>query len=264
MSIVTKVMPASVKALGARRFETIITTSSVDRDRDVIDPAGWKLDNYMRSGSGVILWAHDYTLPPIAKTLSITRTANGLRSIDEFPAEHIYPLADTVHDLVAAGFINAKSAGFIPLKKTWNGKREGWDIHEQELIEHSYVPVPSNPECLVVATSKGLDRARLDHFLRGARRDLDEDIGLAAIPFDRAESERQRRWAAVPRGADVLDIDGEDDVLQHLTPAIVRAALREGVREEMARRLALRAVGRDGLRGDGCRFNARSAEWELW
>lgn len=258
MSTMTKVMPATVKALGARTFETIITTGSVDRERDVIAPAGWKLDAYMRSP--VVLWAHDYTMPPVAKALSITRTATGLKSVDQFPPPGIYPFADQVHDLVKAGMVRAKSVGFIPLRKTWNATREGWDIHEAELLEHSYVSVPANPEALVVG-SKGLDPARLAAFLGSATRGLGEDIGLELIPYNADAIRRVARGAALPRGAEVLD---EEDCLPRLTSQAVVGMVGAIVRQEVARRRAGRGIARDGLRGDGKRYNARTGVWESW
>lgn len=260
MSTMTKVMPASVKTLGERTFETVITTGSVDRERDVIDPAGWKLDNYMRGGAGVVLWAHDYHMPPVAKALSITRTATGLRSVDQFPPKDIYPFADTIHDLVAAGVIRAKSVGFIPLRKTWNATREGWDIHEAELLEHSYVSIPANPEALVVARGKAFDRAKLGVFFvphgldvtktdvlaalrEEIRRGVDRGIGQAVAPVRVLHSMLDRDdfdLAAIPGENEVDDFKG-------LTAADVLAALREVVGAETGagiRRAVNSALGR--------------------
>jgi HK97 family phage prohead protease len=146
-----------------------------------LTPDGWRTDNYRKAGAPV-LWAHDYKAPPIARSLQIRRTPTGLMSVDQFPPPGVYPFADQVHDLVAEGLIRAKSVGFIPIRKTWNAERSGWDIHEAELIEHSYVSIGSNPEALVRAQSKGIrDRAALDAFFRAPRG------GDERLTFDEAD-----------------------------------------------------------------------------
>ncbi len=146
------------------------------------------------------------------------------------------------------GVIRAKSVGFIPLRKTWNDARRGWDISEAELLEHSYVSVPANPEALVVARSKGLDRARLGAFLGSAARGLYTDADAAFLvkelrssafkwALGREVAVRMRRavfasrFARVPGGAEVLELD--DDV--RLDPADVKRALREVLPELVAR-----------------------------
>ena len=111
--------------------------------------------------------------------------------------------------------------------------------------------LPSNAACVLLEKSLGLARGV----------EFADEIDLAAIPYDGREVERARQWVSRPAGADVLDIDGEDDVLAQLTPAVLALALREGVREEVARQCR---IGRDGRRGDGRRYNARIGVWELW
>ncbi len=252
-----KVVPVQVKAIGDRQVETIASTASLDRENDRILASAWRLDAYRRSP--VVLWGHDYSMPPVARSLNVRVVGDALRTVDEFPPRGIYPLADTVHDLVKAGFINAKSVGFRPLR--WQPNDEGGrNYTDVELLESSYVGVPANPEALVVARSKGLDRARLAAFLGSATRDLDADIGLEAIPY-----------AAVARGLDVTNAD----VRAALRSPEVRSWLGQEVRRATwaasgAHVLILDhereafGVGRDGRRGDGRRYNARTGAWELW
>ena len=71
MTKVYKTFAAEVKAEGddARLIRFRITTDAVDRERDVLSPAGWKLDHYLKNP--VVLWAHDYRQPPIARAREI-------------------------------------------------------------------------------------------------------------------------------------------------------------------------------------------------
>src|SRR5207249_8757433 len=148
--------------LGDRQVETIVSTGSLDREGDTIDPRGWDLTAY--KANPVILWSHDATQPPIAPTLEIAVRRDGaLRTVDEFVPRGLHPLADVVHDLVRSGFINAKSVGFRPVQFAPN-ERGGFDFYKQELLEPSYVGIPANPEAIVVARSKSFDRGAVEQW----------------------------------------------------------------------------------------------------
>ena len=157
MSKVYKTFVADeVKAEGeGRTIRFRITTDAVDRERDILSPAGWKLDNFLKNPT--VLWAHDYRQPPIARAREIIATEHGLSSLAEFPPKGTYAFADTVYDLLKGGFLNATSVGFAPLKHAYNEERRGVDYLEQELLEFSVVPVPANPEALVEARATGID-----------------------------------------------------------------------------------------------------------
>lgn len=155
---VYKTFAAEVKAEGdeARLIRFRITTDAVDRERDVLSPAGWKLDHYLKNP--VVLWAHDYRQPPIARAREIVSTEHGLSSLAEFPPRGVHPFADTIYDLLKGGFLNSASVGFNPTKPpVYNEERKGYDYAEQELLEFSVVPVPANPEALVEARAAGID-----------------------------------------------------------------------------------------------------------
>ena len=157
MSKVYKTFVADeVKAEGeGRTIRFRITTDAVDRERDILSPGGWKLDSYL--ANPVILWAHSYQQPPIARALEIVSTEHGLSSLAEFPPKGTYAFADTIYDLLKGGFLNAASVGFAPIKHAYNETRHGVDYSEQELLEFSVVPVPANPEALVEARAAGID-----------------------------------------------------------------------------------------------------------
>jgi HK97 family phage prohead protease len=147
-----------------------ISTGSVDRDSDTINPDGWKLENYLKNP--VVLWAHDYQGLPVAKAPA-TWVENGkLKSRAQFTPKDLYPFGHLVYQLYKQGYLKATSVGFNPLKWQFNEERKfGIDFLEQELLEYSCVPVPANPEALIDAKAKGIDLVPLKEW---AERVLDE------------------------------------------------------------------------------------------
>lgn len=152
-------VPDSVKEVEGsdRKIAFTISTGAVDRDRDTLKADGWKLDSYRKNA--VVLWAHDSHALPIAKAESVRVQAGVLKAVAEFVPAEVYPFAETVLQMLKGGFLRATSVGFIPLpgKYKFNEERGGVDFEEQELLEFSVVPVPSNPEALIDAKSAGLN-----------------------------------------------------------------------------------------------------------
>ncbi len=139
---------------GLRKVSFTISTGSVDRDRDTLSVAGWVLDNYVKNP--VVLWAHYYGQPPIARAESIVKRAKALRATAQFATAEEYPFADTIFRLVNGGYLQATSVGFRPIKWVYDEDRHGYDMEEQELLEFSIVPVPANPEALRDAKAAGI------------------------------------------------------------------------------------------------------------
>ena len=145
-----------------------------------------------------------------------------LDTLSEFPLPGVHPLSDTVFGLIEAGIINAASVGFIAKDMEPNA-HGGFDIHRAELLEFSFVAVPSNAEALIQrAKSLGLDPTPLlgrpvsggsdaivDEFLRGIEREkLEAAIDSMAAPrdplawfFALSESDQARMIAAGLRPA---------------------------------------------------------------
>jgi HK97 family phage prohead protease len=157
-----------------RTVKFVITTNDVDRDNDVIDPKGWDVSDYMRSP--VVLWAHDYKCPPIARALDIVQMPNGLASTAQFPAEGVYPFADMIFNLVAGGFIRSSSVGFRPVKYRFDDDRGGVDFMEQSLLEWSIVPVPANPHALVSASAAGISLEPMKQWVKSLLADWPEGV----------------------------------------------------------------------------------------
>lgn len=149
MDLLYKTFSADVKAVAdTRTIKFLISTDSIDRDGDTMDPKGWDVAAYMKNP--VVLWSHDYSGLPVAKAISVEPTQNGLSATAEFPAKGVHPFADTVYELLKGGFLSAASVGFKPIEQTKAMDRDkGYNYARQELLEFSVVPIPANPEALV-------------------------------------------------------------------------------------------------------------------
>lgn len=159
------------------------STEAADRDGDIVTIEGWDLRSFNKNP--VVLWAHDYSKPPvgIAKSVYVdprTKTlcfrvyfpsVEELSSPGQPPSDHAL-FVDTVYNMYKLGLLNATSVGFIGKKMEPRTDEEasrkpvyarGVKFLAQELVELSCVPVPANPEALVQARSmKGFDPKGLD------------------------------------------------------------------------------------------------------
>jgi len=213
------------KGHSSRTFTAVISTASVDRDKDVIDPKGWRLDSYRKNP--IVLWQHRRDLPPIARTTDIRVSGTRLLATMEFPPEGASPLADEIHNLVAAGFLHSTSVGFLPIRSVYNAERGGHDILEAELLEWSVVNVPANSEAAIQrCLGAECDAKAVDRWLKS------DSCGCANNPL-----------------AELLVCDDGvifDDEIAHMTRVAVKASVRDVVKTETA--LAVRRE-RDYQRG---------------
>ncbi|MBW1990789.1 MAG: HK97 family phage prohead protease [Deltaproteobacteria bacterium] len=164
---------------GDRILEFIGSTGHVDRYGDVIEVEGWDLRHYKKNP--VFLWAHDYRQPPIGKALKVEKTDKGLLFRIKFPTSEEYPFADTIYKLYLGGYMRATSVGFQDLEREpitdKEGKQTGWRYKRQELYELSAVPVPANPQALIMAVQKGVVSPS----------EMEEVMG---VPFAEAEAKK--------------------------------------------------------------------------
>jgi HK97 family phage prohead protease len=156
---IRKGMVDVVQTIDNRTLRFTISTATVDRDLDSVAVAGWQLDNFVRNP--VVLWAHRADEPPIGKVIDLGRDDRRLHAAIQFLPSEGYgaasDVAEMIYKMVADGYLSATSVGFRPLK--WDFSEDearggddwfpGIDFHEQELVELSVVPVPSNPDALI-------------------------------------------------------------------------------------------------------------------
>lgn len=134
---IEKSAPKKKTFVGDGEFEVVATTEGVDRDGEVIKVSGWDFTNFQKSP--VLLWGHDYGSLPIGAVTDIrvegtSVIAKGVFARSEFAQE--------VRSLYDDGFVKTVSVGFIPHERT------GATITKAELLELSFVSVPSNPDAL--------------------------------------------------------------------------------------------------------------------
>jgi HK97 family phage prohead protease len=158
------------------------TASSADPDRygDTIDQQGWQLANY--KANPVILWAHSHYTPPVGKAPATALNAAGNLSTGPitFTSEAENPFGHQVGLMVAGGFLNTVSVGFLPLE--WEERYDekgyflGYHFKRMELLEISIVPVPANPQALIEGKAAPVFVKSLTEWMAS---DADQDVPLA-------------------------------------------------------------------------------------
>ncbi len=156
VDLIRKVLDCEVKKLGERSYEFTASTSTIDRDGEVIEAKGWDLKNFKKNP--VIMYAHDYRSLPIGKAPKVWLAGGKLKNTVQFPPEGTYEFADIVERLVDTGYLKTESVGFIPQKwEDGDGDKGPRRTYlKQELLEISIVPVPSNPDALRNAVEEGV------------------------------------------------------------------------------------------------------------
>ena len=139
-----------------RTVTATISTDTVDRDKEVLLPKGVDTEKYEKNP--VVLWAHDYSEPPIGRALWIKKGRKGITAKIKFA---VTEKAEEIYQLFKAKFLKAFSVGFLTndsheptpdeLKKRPEWAEARRIIDKWELLEFSAVPVPANPEALAVA-----------------------------------------------------------------------------------------------------------------
>jgi len=133
-------LKGKVKQLNKDSITVVASSDAVDRDGDILDPKGWDLKNFQTNP--VLLWSHNASELPIGKVLDVHTEGSELVAEVKF-ATHEF--AKTVETLVRDGFINTTSVGFMPQEIS---EKEAL-TSKQELLELSFVNVPSNPSATV-------------------------------------------------------------------------------------------------------------------
>jgi HK97 family phage prohead protease len=158
-------MVGHVKEYGSEEDRMIkfrASTPTIDRHGSIVRPEGIDTANF--ENNPIFLWGHDgydsYAGPPkiesvIGKVVGHQKT-NEYFDIDvEFAGPGVNPNGEKSLRMVRGGFLNTVSIGFYP-------KKAGWEVidevdifvyRESELLEVSLVPIPANPEALVISNA---------------------------------------------------------------------------------------------------------------
>lgn len=186
----------------SRQRKFCISTAGVDRDNDIIELAGWRLDNYRKNPQ--VLFGHDYHSLPIGKATSVYVEGDKLVAIAEFATAEMNPLAEQVLRLIDGGFLRATSVGFRPTKYNINEERRGLDFTECELLEFSVVPVPANPEALIEARAAGVDVSQIEDWAKGVMKAL-EAKSVEKAPKKAVDSALAAKLSALDSHVDKAD-----------------------------------------------------------
>lgn len=206
-----------------------ISTADEDRDNDTIAVDGWDITNFSRGGT--VLWSHDYN-QPVATPLATWVEPGALKSRALFMPKDMNEFAYMVYRMANEGYVRAASVGFKPIEWSYNEERGifAMDFKRQELLEWSVVPVPSNPNALRDAKSKGIDVAPLGQWLEKIL-DNDESSGAPFIARGKAEKlwkiVRDVEQVSVPAPVpekDVAVIEAENEELRARVAELEKAA----------------------------------------
>jgi HK97 family phage prohead protease len=133
----------------------VITTDDKDRQNDVIESAGWSLQEFL--ANPIVTFAHSYSEPPVGRSPRIEQQPHKLIGFPEFTPKDLYPFGHMIGQMVRQGFLNAASVGFSPIQWRFDEELHGVRFYEQSLLEFAIVPIPANAGALVEARSLGID-----------------------------------------------------------------------------------------------------------
>lgn len=186
MSTMFKSFPVDIKANSNKNLVFKISTSSPDRDEDILVPTGAKLENYRNNA--VVLFAHHYDGLPIGRSLRETVYNDYIESEVEFAPT---AFAQDVKKLCEQGFLNSASVGFIGITdEPIEDSKYGRKYTEWELLEWSIVPVPANASCLIQdAKAKGISLDAIEKELKILEEDFVEVKTIITKPgWDETET----------------------------------------------------------------------------
>lgn len=160
---------------GEKAAITYITTGRIDRDGDVVRPDGGIFDDYLKHP--VVMAFHDYKKLPVGKNIWVKKD-NPLTGLIAKTVYANHKEADDLYNYRKDLFPLATSIGFVPIEYKRKGDsdfdsqlkeviKNGWVkendsgkagaiITKWALIEYSDCAIPSNPDALQLAVSKGI------------------------------------------------------------------------------------------------------------
>ena len=165
-----KTVPEKFELLeGERADVSLVTTDSVDRDKEVILPQGGDWKSFQKGG-GIVTFAHNYQELPVGRALWVKRVvepANGWLAKTKYTERpegwngDWFP--DAVFHFVSEG-MRGKSIGFIPTEVSPPSEKDlaafpAWAsvryvIRKWVALEYAVAPIQANPDAVTIAVSK--------------------------------------------------------------------------------------------------------------
>ena len=151
---------------GERADISLITSDTVDRDREVMLPGGADWKDFRKNP--VVTFAHNYDQLPVGRALWVKREGNGWMAKTQYisrPEDYEGTwFADAVWHMVKEGVLRGKSIGFLPTAMSPPEEKEiaarpelagvRMVIRKWAALEYAVAPVQSNPDAYVVAVGK--------------------------------------------------------------------------------------------------------------
>jgi HK97 family phage prohead protease len=207
----TRVLPKSIKSSKGSdfiaEFECIVTTPRRDRDRDVLDTKGAKIDP-----DQPLLMQH-VAMMPIGKRLKTIAHSDGELRFRSGIAD--CELGRDNLGLVKAGVLRI-SHGFTPLEWEPMKDEDGWHFKRFEIYEHSLVSIPSNVDAVVTSFSEKDFRTDLMRGWYGAIRQQSgkRKSSVATVPADITDTERVEY-----DGKEFIPVKVHDQIVEALAKA---------------------------------------------
>jgi len=123
---------------------SIASTSTTDRDGDIIKVEGWDLKNFKKNP--VMLWGHNPYSPAIGTIKDIKIDGDKLTFIPVFDMDDEF--ARLLYKKYEKNILNTFSVGFKAVEYVQGDN--GYIFSKQELLEISAVNVPANPDARVM------------------------------------------------------------------------------------------------------------------
>ncbi|MBU2346649.1 MAG: HK97 family phage prohead protease, partial [Gammaproteobacteria bacterium] len=193
MDTIFKTFRAEIKSANEETGEIDMlipmSTASIDRDGESIDPMGWKKSLPAFRKRPILLSSHNYgdLRKQIGEFTRIKATPEGLFAKPKYYVNEGNEEADWAFKLASRG-VAAYSVGFMPVKwEDGDGEKEPRRTYtEQELLEISHVTVPSNRDAIQGLRSKSADDPIMTEILDEAEKELPEikkpeKVGQASI-----------------------------------------------------------------------------------
>jgi len=181
-----------------KTISAIITRRVVDRDREVIEPTGIKIDKFLENP--VLLWSHVRQQPPVGRVENLRLSEDKSAIVADLIFAET-PAALEIANLVKSGFLRGVSIGIAAKKRIAKGTKEYDDyiakypstagavsiITESELWELSVCTIPANQDALILRAQSD---AEMDMY--GAMvASMIEGKGLEYKPYPHEHAARQ-------------------------------------------------------------------------
>lgn len=139
-----------------RSVDVIASTDDVDGHGTILRQ-NWRLERF--AANPVVLYSHDSRDLPIGTASEVGVVDGKLRAKITFSSEELNPKAEQIWRNVKAKVLRGISVGFMPHTVTFEREddREFVVLDDNELMEISVCPVPSNPATLSQLRARALE-----------------------------------------------------------------------------------------------------------